>query len=291
MSGFDDGGAMPPAPPPPPSAGGGGAIPQRGLGDILSTAFEVYRANAGKLITIVAMVVVPLTLLLAILTVALQNNAESIVQTTIDPQTGQITSATVDTSSFGTTILLTLISALLAAVIQQLLTGALTKGAAGSVLGRTVDVKESYGYALSRLWGLIGLAILVGLVVGFGFLLLIIPGIIFLVFLAVATPSFVVERLGVTAAMSRSWNLVKGNWWHVFGVIVVTYILIWVVSAVLGAIGGTSLIGIWLTSAIAQIITAPFMALVGILLYVDLRSRNEGLTADQLGAQLDAVQS
>ena len=53
MSGFDNGGAAPP-PPPPPSAGGGGAIPQRGLGDILTTAFELYRANAAKLITIVA---------------------------------------------------------------------------------------------------------------------------------------------------------------------------------------------------------------------------------------------
>ena len=47
MSGFDNGGAAPP-PPPPPSAGGGGAIPQRGLGDILTTAFELYRANAAQ---------------------------------------------------------------------------------------------------------------------------------------------------------------------------------------------------------------------------------------------------
>ena len=67
MSGFDNGGAAPP-PPPPPSAGGGGAIPQRGLGDILTTAFELYRANAAQLIKIVAIVVVPLTFVLALLT-------------------------------------------------------------------------------------------------------------------------------------------------------------------------------------------------------------------------------
>ena len=66
MSGFDNGGSAPP-PPPPPSAGGGGAIPPRGLGDILSTAFEIYRANAAKLITIVAVVVVPLTFIGALL--------------------------------------------------------------------------------------------------------------------------------------------------------------------------------------------------------------------------------
>jgi hypothetical protein len=287
MSGFDDGGMTPP--PPPPSAGGGGAIPQRGVGDILTTAFELYRANAAKLLTIVAVVVVPLTLVIAIITVWLNNNADQVVQTTVDPQTGQITSATVDTSTFGTTILLGLLTALIVAVIQQLLTGAITRGAAGSVLGRDVDVSASYSYALSRLWGLIGLAILIGIVVGIGFILLIIPGIIFLVFLSVAIPAFVVERLGVTAAMSRSWNLVRNYWWHALGVIAVTYIITWVVGAILGAIGGSSLVGIWLTSAIAQIITAPFMALVLVLLYVDLRARHEGLSADQLGGQLDAV--
>jgi hypothetical protein len=67
MSGFDDGGMAPP-PPPPPSAGGGGAIPQRGLGDILTAAFELYRANAAKLIQIVAIVVIPLTFVSALLT-------------------------------------------------------------------------------------------------------------------------------------------------------------------------------------------------------------------------------
>jgi hypothetical protein len=288
MSGFDDGGMAPP-PPPPPSAGGGGAIPQRGLGDILSAAFELYRANATKLIAIVAVVVVPLTLLSALITVSVSNSADNIVKTTTDPQTGQITSATVDSSSFGSVFLLTIVAALIAAVIQQLLTGAITKGAAGSLLGREVDVKSSYSYAFSRLWGLIGLAILVGLVVGFGFVLLVIPGIIFLVFLAVSVPVFVVERLGITASMSRSWNLVRKYWWHTLGVIVVAYIITWVVGAVLGAIGGSSFIGIWITSAIAQILTAPFMALVMVLLYVDLRSRHEGMTGEQLGAQLDVA--
>src|SRR3954453_20369026 len=69
MSGFDDGGMAPP-PPPPPSAGGGGAIPQRGLGDILTAAVELYRANAVKLIQIVAIGVIPLTFASALLTKA-----------------------------------------------------------------------------------------------------------------------------------------------------------------------------------------------------------------------------
>ena len=291
MSGFDTGGAAPP-PPPPPSAGGGGAIPQRGLGDILTTAFELYRANAAKLIQIVAIVVVPLTFLIALLTSTLSNNVDKVVNgITVDPNTGQTTFSTTASTSFGNLIVLGLLTGLLSFLIQYLLTGALTRGAAGSLLGRPVDVKASYSYAFSRLLPLIGLALLVGLVVAGGLILLIIPGIIFAVFLSMAVPAFIVERLGVTASMSRSWNLVKGNWWHVLLVIVVAGIIARVVTSILGAIGGSSFFGVWIMSAIGQIITAPFVALVGVVLYVDLRARNEGLTADQLGTQLDAAHS
>jgi hypothetical protein len=291
MSGFDNGGAAPP-PPPPPSAGGGGAIPQRGLGDILTTAFELYRANAAKLIQIVAIVVVPLTFLIALLTTTLSNNVEKAINgITVDPNTGQVAVSTTASTSFGNLILLSLLTGLLSFVIQYLLTGALTRGAAGSLLGRPVDVKASYSYAFSRLLPLIGLALLVGLVVAGGLILLIIPGIIFAVFLSMAVPAFIVERLGVTASMSRSWNLVKGNWWHTLGVIIVAAIIARVVTSILAAIGGTSFFGVWIMSAIGQIITAPFVALVGVVLYIDLRSRHEGLTADQLGTELDAAHS
>src|SRR5262249_60271588 len=75
----DSGGLGAPPPPPPPGAGGGGQIPQRGLGDILSVAFDVYKANAAKLIQIVAIVVVPLTFVLAFLTqVAFKQNCDNI---------------------------------------------------------------------------------------------------------------------------------------------------------------------------------------------------------------------
>jgi hypothetical protein len=291
MSGFDNGGAAPP-PPPPPSAGGGGAIPQRGLGDILTAAFELYRANAAKLITIVAIVVVPLTFLIALLTSTLTNNVQKAVTSiTVDPNTGQITTTAGATTSWGNIILLSLLTGLLGFVIQYLLTGALTRGAAGSMLGREVDVKASYSYAFSRLLPLIGLAILIGLVVAGGLILLIIPGIIFAVFLSMAVPAFIVERLGVTASMSRSWNLVRNYWWHTLGVIVVAAIIAGVITRILGAIGGSSFIGVWITSAIGQIITAPFTALVAVVLYVDLRARHEGLSADQLGTELDAAHS
>ena len=118
----DSGGFGAPPPPPPPGAGGGGSIPQRGLGDILSVAFEVYKANAAKLIQIVAVLVIPLTFVLALLTqVAFKQHCD---------KTSTLSECV---SGFGHSLLISAIGWFIAIAIQQLLLGALTRGAAGAL--------------------------------------------------------------------------------------------------------------------------------------------------------------
>ena len=62
------GGPTPPTPPPPPPMMGGpqGGIPPKTVGDILSAAFNIYKANASQLILVVAVVVIPLSLIAAL---------------------------------------------------------------------------------------------------------------------------------------------------------------------------------------------------------------------------------
>ncbi|HSL12064.1 MAG TPA: hypothetical protein VLA82_12180 [Actinomycetota bacterium] len=279
------GGSAPPPPPPPPSEGEGSrGFAPRGIGDILSTAFDLYKRNAAQLLIIAAVVVVPLTLIQAVLTDALVDDVVS--EISVNEETGEI-SVTDGGSSFGQAILASVLLGLISAAIWMLLTGALTRGAAGALSGRPIDVGESYRAALSRLAGLIGLSLLIAIVVGIGFALLIIPGVILLVFLSMAVPAFIIERRGVTDSMSRSWNLVSGKWWHVLGAILVAAIISGIVSGIIGALGGDSVIGIWLTSAIGSVITAPFYALVSVVLYVDLRARREGLDSATLQRELD----
>ncbi|TMK18744.1 MAG: hypothetical protein E6G65_11445 [Actinobacteria bacterium] len=59
------------------------------------------------------------------------------------------------------------------------------------------------------------------------------------------------------------------------------------INGILTAIGGNTFFGVWILSAIAQIITAPFVALVSVVLYVDLRARHESLNATTLAMDLD----
>ena len=91
--------------------------------------------------------------------------------------------------------------------------------------------------------------------------------------------------------MGRSWNLVKGHFWHVLGTIVVAAIIAGVIGAIFGLLGGSNWFLQWIFGSIGSIITAPFSALVAILLYVDLRARTEALTGDRLRADLSTSAS
>ncbi|MGH2580308.1 MAG: hypothetical protein ACRDGP_05580 [Actinomycetota bacterium] len=251
------GGPIPPPPPPPPGTPPGpGGIRPRTPGEILSESFRIYRENAATLLLIVAVIVVPLSFVSAV-----------VVRS-------------------GATIAGLLVGAAIAVIIWAILQAAMLRGAAQATIGDPVDVEASYRWGLARFGSVLLVALLVGIVVGVGFLLLIIPGFIFLVFLSVSEPALIVENRRGTDAMSRSWNLVRGHFWHALVVILVAAIITGVIQGILTAIGGDNWFVAWIFTAIAQIITAPFTALVTVLLYLDLRARTEALTADRLRTEL-----
>lgn len=275
------GGPTPPPPPPPMMSGPQGGIPRKTLGEILSSAFNIYKANASQLILIVAVVVVPLSLVSALFAGVVF--APDKVRVT---NTGGVVVFDYAGRGLGVSLLAGAIGALIAVLISAVLQAAILRAAAQATIGDPVDVEASYRYGLKRLWSVILVSILVGLVVAAGFILLVIPGIIFLVFLSVSIPVLIVEGRRGTEAMGRSWNLVKGNFWHAFGVIVVAALIVGIISGIIGAIGGHNWAVRWIFTSIAQILTVPFASLVSVLLYLDLRARSESLSADTLRQEL-----
>ena len=269
----------PPAVPPPPS--GDPALPPRSFGDVFSTALEIYRKNAAQLLAIVAIIVIPLTIIGYII-VRLITSTDTTTQT-IAGQTFTVK------ESPGLFLLLfaALVAAAVAVITNAILQATLLRGAARATLGERVDVGDSYRWGLRRFGSVLWVAFLVAIIVGIGFLLLIIPGLIFLAMLAVAVPAVVVEGQRGTKALGRSWNLVKGHFWHVFGIVVVTAIIVQVVNTILTRIAGDSATVAAILQTIGQIITAPFATLVTIVLYLDLRTRAESLTVNGLRAELE----
>jgi hypothetical protein len=138
---------------------------------------------------------------------------------------------------------------------------------------RDHSVRELVASVSPVFWPLLGVSILFGLGVGFGFVLLIIPGVILMVIWSVVAPVTVLERPGVLAAFGRSRELVRGNGWGVFGVISVVFLAVVVVSVTAG-IAATSLgsVGRALVQWAVNAALAPVTALSASVLYFALRS-------------------
>ena len=276
----------PPPPPPPGSAGGGTYFQPRGIGEILSAAFDLYKQHWQSLIQIVAIVVIPLTIVQYVLRDQLTpSNADVVVNQT----TGEVT--VTNPSDFWGGLIGSLVFALLAFLIWQVLSGAIARAAAGSLVGETITPGDAFSYGFHRLGSILLIGLLVALIVTGGFLLFIVPGIIFAVKLSVSIPALIVENRRGTDAIGRSWNLTTGQFWHVLGTWFLAFVITWIVTGILGALGGSNAVLQGILGAIGSVITMPFLALVTVLIYLDLRVRKEGLSDETLRRELAASRS
>lgn len=126
---------------------------------------------------------------------------------------------------------------------------------------------------------LVWTAIIVGLGVFLGSLLFLVPGLILLTQWAVAAPVVVCEVRTAPEAIRRSRELVRGHGWQVFGVLLVTLLVVLVASATFAAIAaGGSKVVIAIAGLLARTLTAPFFALASAVLYLELlQLRGEAL--------------
>jgi hypothetical protein len=119
---------------------------------------------------------------------------------------------------------------------------------------------------------------------------------------ALASPALMLEKQTVGKALGRSAKLVRGSWWRVFGIGLLTQILTGIVAGIIvlpftvlammftdggvsGFMSGTAGTGLgWgflivsaIGAVIALTITLPINAGVNVLLYIDQRIRREAL--------------
>jgi len=257
---------------------GEAALPRpMGIGEILSTAFQLYRRHWRTLLAIAAVVVVPLTLLQYLLGDLVRTQGET-------TRNGVV----VETATWSVGIA-GLVAALAGLLMYLVLTGAITRAVAAEVAGEDPSVEQSYRFGFVRLGSVLLVSVLVGLATVGGLILFVIPGIYIGVRLAVSIQALVVEGRRGTQAMGRSWSLVGGHWWHAFGTLLVAALLTGVVNAVITApFSATSWFVQGVAAAVATVITLPYGVLVGVLLYLDLRARKESLSLDTLRADLQA---
>ena len=264
-----------------------GGIPLRplGVGDVLDGTFTTIRRNPRATIGLAAVLIT--------VQQALVVGAQLI--------TGDIPTLT---GFAGDTVSLELlggfggiIGTLLSAVVGAVLTGMLVVVVSEDVLGRRVTAGQVWARVRPRLWALLVAASIAGVLPYVGLVFLIIPGVILWGAWALTTPALVLEGLGPFQALRRSWQLAWPAFprvWSIRTLSELLAILMQYLVVVPFAVGGTvvafavgadegsqlpivALVVVVLGTIAAGSLTAPFLAGVLALLYVDRRVRAEGL--------------
>jgi hypothetical protein len=135
-----------------------------------------------------------------------------------------------------------------------------------------LSISETVSAALPYIWPVAGASILAAIAISIGLLLLIVPGLYLITIWAVFVPVIVIERSGALASFGRSRELVRGRGWHVFGTLVLVYLIMLAVNIVLGIIFAAlphALRG-GLSAIISGTLISPYLALVVTLVYYRL---------------------
>jgi hypothetical protein len=250
---------------------------------LLNAAFELYRRQARAAWTIVALIVVPAQILVWIMIrVSLSGDALA-RHGTIYASSG---------------VALPTVAVTLLGFLSGLLTvGALSRLMVEAYTGRRASWEKSLAFASSNFLPLVILAVvlLVGLVLGYVF---IVPGIFLTVAWSAAVPVLMFERASPVRALGRSWELIRGYWWTIFGALLLSLLIIvgisFLVDLVLTGAQSSSSIDLILTlealaRALGAILTYPFLAALAVVIYANLRAVKEGVRPESLMPEASAA--
>jgi hypothetical protein len=168
---------------------------------------------------------------------------------------------------------LALVSLLISLVATTLFTGMVVELVADVRDGRRdASVGQLLSAVMPVLGQLLAVALVAGLGVVLGFVLVIVPGLILLTVWSVAAPVVVLERPPGLRALARSRELVHGNGWPVFGVIFVLGILVTIAAGGVELAAESAGTGAGIVArVILGVLTAPLAALAASVLYFQLR--------------------
>ena len=178
--------------------------------------------------------------------------------------------------------LLTWFGAILSAVISLValfwVQGALVRAVEDIRDGRAdLSLGQTYERVRPQLPAIIVGGLLAGLGIALGFVLFIVPGLILLTLWILIIPVIVLEGTSAGEAFGRSRELVRGNGWNVFGVIVLTLLVVIAFNILLSLV--LLPVSDWLRSFISNVVSgtvvSPFIVLIVTTLYYRLKAAKD----------------
>jgi uncharacterized membrane protein len=118
-----------------------------------------------------------------------------------------------------------------------------------AVRGERIEVRDVFVVFQRNYWNAVIANIVVGIIVGMGFVMLIVPGIIFACRLAFV-PFLVVDReMDVMDALRVSWDMTRGYGWQIFlmGLLAIPVVILGLICLFVGVVVSV----MWISSAFA----------------------------------------
>jgi hypothetical protein len=184
--------------------------------------------------------------------------------------------ATASGNSAGSRVLWTLIALVVGIVGYFWVQGALVALVQDVRDGRADrTVGETYAAVQPRLPALLVAGIVAGIAIGIGFILLVVPGLILLTFWSMLVPVIVLEGSSAGDSFKRSFEVVRGNGWPVFGLILITFLVVAIASALIRLLFAPlpEFLDAWLGSLVAHSVTVPFTAAALTTAYFQLTAK------------------
>jgi hypothetical protein len=198
-------------------------------------------------------------------------------------------------ATLGIVVLVAALAYMVGALVATGITQAATTFAVSSLyLGEPATVKGAYARVKGMVWLSVRVVFSVGFLVGLGFILFIIPGIIVLRRYSLAVPAAVLEKIKTGQALERSRRLSEGSGGRVLLIYVLMLVLVYAVA--IGAAWLAALV--FRTQLVQNSFTAkvinqfvsflvgaavgPVMTIAFSLLYYDQRVRKEAFDIEHM---------
>jgi uncharacterized membrane protein len=123
-----------------------------------------------------------------------------------------------------------------------------------AVRGEPFELKDMFAVFQKNYWNAVAANVVVGLIIGFGIVMLIVPGIIFSIRLAFV-PYLVIDReMELTEALNKSWQMTKGYGGQIFLMAIISFFVI--ILGLLALIFGVIISAVWISTAFATMYQA-----------------------------------
>ena len=245
-------------------------------GVLLDQAFRLYTGNFALMLGIVAAAYVPFYLIMLAIESSIGGNLPS------------------RDGGLSTLVFQLVFMILWASIAFPIASGATTFAISERYLGNDVTIGDALRRGLSHFWPLSIAQITATVRVIFGFFLLIIPGILWMLSYSLIVPVILVEGQKAIPSLRRSRDLIKGYRGKAFCIVLIVNLLQLVLLGGVNLIGGMFFdsdtgSGSTLSSALNNLLSiflTPLGIIAAILLYYDMRIRKEGFDLEMLSREL-----